>query len=104
MQYVKIELTQGNINNDHLYLSSIIEFFPANSVGGANIESQADTLLEVHSGIKEPVLTDIAGDKRIFRKRSWVKDFFKAHDLRAGDSVIIEHTGNNQYHVYPARA
>ncbi|MCV6609133.1 MAG: hypothetical protein OIF55_00010 [Amphritea sp.] len=104
MQYVKIELTQGNINNDHLYLSSVIEFFPENSVGGANIESQADTLLEVHSGINEPVLTDIAGDKKIFRKRSWVKEFFKVHGLKAGDSVIIEHTESNRYHVYPARA
>lgn len=103
MRYVKIELTQGNINNDHLYLSSVLEFFPASSVGGANIESQASALLEVHSGINEPVLTDIAGDKKIFRKRSWVKEFFKVHNLKVGDFVIIEHTESNRYHVYPAR-
>ncbi|UXD88754.1 hypothetical protein [Thalassolituus hydrocarboniclasticus] len=103
MKYVKIELTQGNINNDHLYLSSVIEFFPKSSIGGSNIESQAETLLEVHSGIEKPVLTDIAGDKKIFRKRSWVGEFFKVHELKAGDYVVIEHTDSNRYHVYPAR-
>lgn len=55
MKYVKIELTQGNINNDHLYLSSVIEFFPGTAIGGSNIDSQAATLLEVHSGIEEAV-------------------------------------------------
>lgn len=104
MKYVKIELTQGNINNDHLYLSSVIEFFPEAAIGGSNIDSQADTLLEVHSGIEEAVLTDIAGDKNIFRKRSWVKEFFRVHGLKAGDCVIIEHTDTNRYHIYPARA
>lgn len=104
MQYVKIELTQGNINNDHLYLSSVIEFFPESAIGGSNTEAQAGTLLEVHSGIEQPVLTDIAGDKKIFRKRSWVKEFFKVHELKAGDCVIIEQTDTNRYHVYPARA
>lgn len=104
MKYVKIELTQGNINNDHLYLSSVIEFFPINSIGGSNVESQAGTLLEVHSGIGLPVFTDIAGDKKIFRKRSWIGEFFRVHKLKAGDCVVIEHTDNHRYHVYPARA
>jgi len=27
MEFVEIELTQGNINNNHLYLSSVLEFF-----------------------------------------------------------------------------
>lgn len=104
MKYVKIEHAQGNINNDHLYLSSVIEFFPKSSIGGSSVESQAKNLLEVHSGIGPSVLTDIAGDKKIFRKRSWVGEFFRVHELKAGDCVVIEHTGNHRYHVYPARA
>ncbi|WGL16668.1 hypothetical protein PVT68_18190 [Microbulbifer bruguierae] len=104
MSFVVIELSQGNINNDHLYLSSVIEFFPPSSIGGKNVEFLADSLLEVHSGIGEPVITDIAGDKKIFRKRSWVRQFFKDHQLKPGDKVVIEHTGGNRYHVYPARA
>jgi len=104
MKYVRIELTQGNINNNHLYLSSVIEFFPSKSIGGTNADSLAPLLLEVHSGISEPISTDIAGDKKIFRKRSWVGEFFRVHELKAGDHVVIEHTGSNRYHVFPERS
>jgi len=79
----------------------VIEFFPPSSFGGSNIDAQASTLLEVHSGIGEPVFTDIAGDKKIFRKRAWVGEFYESHGLRAGDSVVIQHTGGHRYHVYP---
>ena len=103
MKYVAIELTQGNLNNSHLYLASVIDFFPPNSIGGPNSSKVAESLLEVHSGIEQPVLTDIAGDKKIFRKRSWVREFFEVHSMKAGEKVIIEHTGGNRYHVYPAR-
>ncbi|RUO38625.1 hypothetical protein CWE13_02985 [Aliidiomarina shirensis] len=103
MRYVTIELTQGNINNNHLYLSSAMKMFPTSSVGGANSDSMADVLLEVHSGIGDPIKTDIAGDKKIFRKRSWVGEFFRAHALKAGDKVVVQSTGENRYHVYPSR-
>ncbi|WP_027854162.1 hypothetical protein [Marinobacterium litorale] len=103
MDYVEIELTQGNINNNHLYLSSVIEFFPKDSIGGSNESSLAHRLLEVHSGIASPVRTDIAGDKKIFRRRSWVGEFFEVHGLVAGDWVVIEKTGADRYHVYPKR-
>ena len=104
MSYKVIELTQGNIDNDHFYLSSILDFFPDDAVGGANIKNEAEMKLEIHSGIGDPVFTDIAGDKKIFRKRAWVGEFYRAHNLKAGDKVIIEHTEGNRYHVYPARA
>jgi len=104
MEFVEIELTQGNINNDHLYLSSVIEFFPSDSIGGSNESSLAPRALEVHSGISSPVCTDIAGDKKIFRRRAWVGEFFEVHNLAVGDRVVIEKTGADRYHVYPKRA
>jgi hypothetical protein len=100
--YRLIELTQGNLDNNHLYLSSVIGFFPAESIGGPNA-SEIGTQVEIHCGIAEPVFTDIAGDKKIFRKRSWVGEFFKSHSLSAGSKVIIEKTGANRYHIYPVR-
>lgn len=103
MKYVVVELTQGNINNSHLYLSSVIDFFPEVAIGGPNDESEAEVKLEVHNGIEQAVLTDIAGDKKIFRKRGWVKEFFEAHKMKAGDKVIIEKTGHNRYHIFPVR-
>ncbi len=102
MLYRMIELTQGNLNNNHLYLSGVIDFFPEESIGGPN-GTELGTALEIHCGIAQPVLTDIAGDKKIFRKRSWVGEFFRAHSLSAGSKIIIEKTGINRYHVYPMR-
>ena len=104
MDYVEIELTQGNINNSHLYLSSVADFFPDSAFGGPNDSMVASLLLEIHNGVSEPVKTDIAEDKKIFRKRTWVREFFETHQLKAGDSVIIQKTGANRYHVYPKLA
>jgi len=87
MEFRIIELTQGNINNNHLYLSNIIDFFPNASIGGSNDNELGTQTLEIHCGIVEPVFTDIAGDKKIFRKRSWVGEFFKSHALSEGSKV-----------------
>ena len=103
MDFRVIELTQGNINNDHLYLSSVIDFFPSLAIGGSN-EHELGSLLEINYGINQPVFTDIAGDKKIFRKRSWVGEFFQSHALFAGSRVVIEKTGANRYHIYPVRS
>ncbi len=103
MRYGIIELTQGNINNNHLYLESIYDLFPAASIGGGSEAEAASRLLEVHSGIGIPTMTDIAGDKKIFRRRAWVGEFFSVHDLADGDCVVVEETGPNRYHVYPLR-
>jgi hypothetical protein len=99
-----VTLTQGNLNNDHLYLTEIMELFSADSIGRSSQAEQASMLLEVHSGIGAPVLTDIAGDKKIFRKRAWVGEFFRTHELAAGDRVVVEETGPSRYHVYPLRS
>ena len=80
-----------------------MELFPVASIGGSSEAELASQLLEVHSGIGEPVITDIAGDKKIFRKRAWVGEFFATHQLKAGDCVVVERTGPNRYHVYPKR-
>ena len=104
MKFVEIELTQGNIDNNHLYLSSVIDFFPSDSIGGSNSSDLASRVLEIYSGIAPPVRTDITSSKKIFRRRSWVGEFFKAHNLVAGDCVVIEKTGIDRYHVYPKRS
>lgn len=103
LHYGIIELTQGNLNNSHLYLTNIMELFPAASIGGSSDTERASQLLEINSGIGQPVITDIAGDKKIFRKRAWVGEFFATHQLKVGDSVVIERTGPHRYHVYPRR-
>lgn len=98
-----ITLTEGNINNSHLYLTDIMSLFPATAVGGPNESAHASKPLEIHPGFGDPVFTEIAGDKKIFRKRAWVAEFFRVHDLKAGDQVVIEKTGETRFHVYPKR-
>lgn len=103
LKYGVIKLTDGNIRNNHLYLTSVLDLFPASSIGGGNVDEQATTLLEIRWGGEQPVLTDIAGDKKIFRKRAWVKQFFSLHHLSSDDEVVIEQTGDKRYHIYPRR-
>lgn len=103
MTFVEIELTQGNLDYSHMYLSGVIDFFPEDAIGGTNNCDLAPRLLEVHCGTASPVRTDIADDKKIFRRRAWVKAFFLAHNLAAGDRVIIERMDSDRYHVYPKR-
>lgn len=98
-----IAITGGNLRNDHLYLTAVLDLFPRDAIGGPN----DDTLgvpVEIHCGIDAPVVTDIAGDKKIFRRRAWVKEFFQAHAIVEGDRVVVERTGPRRFHVYPARA
>ena len=104
MRYGIIEINQPNLDHHHLYLSSIYDLFPRNSIGGGSEADQAPQLLEVHSGIGGPIATDIAGDKKIFRRRAWVREFFEVHQLKAGDRVVVERTGPYRFHVYQLRA
>lgn len=98
-----IEITGGNVRNDHLYLTSVLDLFPKDAIGGPN-DDALGVAVEVHCGIAEPVLTDIAGDKKIFRRRAWVKEFFSAHAIAEGDRVVVERTAPRRFHIYPVRA
>jgi hypothetical protein len=103
MAFVKVKLTDGNIRNNHIYLRSVLDIFPPSTIGGPNKTELAPQNLTLHCGQAEPVVTDIAGDKKIFRRRGWQKSFFESHNLQEGDSVVIEKVGDYEYHVYPSR-
>jgi hypothetical protein len=103
MQSKVITLTQGNINNSHFYLRDVMELFPPSSIGGTNKGEKAKMQLEIDWGSLQPVITDIAGDKKIFRKRGWIRQFFETHKLTAGSKIVVEHVGLGKYRVYPKR-
>jgi hypothetical protein len=98
-----ITLTGGNLRNSHLYLSDIMDLFPGDAVGGPNEKTKSVRELEIHCGIGDPILTDIAGDKKIFRKRAWVAEFFEVHQLAEDDVVVVGKTGPSRYHIYSRR-
>ena len=65
-----IRLTQGNLNNNHVYLRGHLGFFSTDTIGAANARDGQGTLLTVRfAGLPEAVETDIAGGKHLFRRR-----------------------------------
>jgi len=98
-----VQLTEGNINNNHIYLSGVWDLFPERVIGGPSKAEPAAATLELNIGFGEPIVTDIAGDKKIFRQRRWVSGFFERNNLKAGDKVVIKKTADLQYHIYPER-
>lgn len=97
---IVIQLTQGNLSHDHVYLRAHLGFFPADAMGAPNARDGTGTLLTLHfEGLPGTVRTDIAADKRIFRCRRPWGNFFKRHDLQPGDRVAIERLSAYEYRV-----
>jgi hypothetical protein len=103
MNIAIIEINEPNLRNDHIYLSGVMGLFPESAIGGSSKAAMAPDQLELHVGFDEPVITDIARDKKMFRKRAWVREFFKRHNLKTGDKLVIERLGEFRYHIYPQR-
>lgn len=93
------EITQGNIDNNHIYLRNFFEKFPADAVGGSNRASAAQREIAVDWGGGAVVRTDLDGAKRFFRKRGWIREFFDRHGVRAGDLVTVEEVAPYSYRV-----
>ena len=93
------EITQGNIDNNHIYLRSFFEEFPADAIGGSNRASAAQREIAVDWGGAVVVMTDLDGQKKFFRKRGWIREFFERHGVRAGDMVTVEEVAPYSYRV-----
>lgn len=93
------EITQGNIDNDHIYLRGFFDKFPADAIGGSNRASAAQREIAVDWGGRTVVMTDLDGAKRFFRKRGWIREFFARYGARAGDSVMVEEIAPYSYRV-----
>lgn len=104
MAKIVISLTQGNLNNGHVYLRQHLGFFPTDAIGAANARDGRGAPLTVHfAGLHEAAETDIAGGKDIFRSRGPWRKFFAHHALRPGNTVIIERLTAHEYRVVPGR-
>lgn len=98
-----IPITQGNIDHNHIYLRSIFDRFPADAKGGSNKASVAKKAIIVDWGGPQPLQTDLDGDKKFFRARGWIGDFYRLNRAKAGDKVRIEETGPYRYRVSVVR-
>lgn len=93
------ELTQGNIDNNHIYLRPFFDRFPADVVGGSNKSDRAKRDVTVLWEGGDPVVTDLDGAKKLFRARGWTGAFFKLNRATAGDRVVVEEIAPYTYRV-----
>lgn len=95
----EVEITEGNITNNHIYLRSFFARFPADAIGGSNKATRAKRDLTIDWGGTEPVQTDLDGQKKFFRARGWIGAFYQLHRARAGDRVVVEEITPYRYRV-----
>lgn len=92
-------LTEGNIKNNHFYLTPFLGRFPASIFGGTNDGTLAPQQALIDWGDASPVETDIPSDKKMFRRRGWVRQFFANNDAEPGDVVCVHQTVPFRYTV-----
>lgn len=97
-------LTAGNIKNNHIYLREFFDAFPKEVVGGSNAATAARQTITVEWGGNNVAVTDLDGEKKFFRKRGWVREFFARTRAVAGDAVLVEKVGPYSYRVTVQRA
>lgn len=93
-----LTITQGNIDNSHIYLSEVMDMFPDDALGGPDESQSAPRTVRIAWG-SEVVDTDVVRDKQIFRRRGWVKQFFSANQICAGDRILLEQIDPYSYCV-----
>ena len=95
----EVEITDGNIANNHIYLRSFFDRFPADAIGGSNKATRAKRDLTIEWGGTDPVQTDLDGQKKFFRARGWIGAFYRLYCARAGDRVVVEEIAAYRYRV-----
>lgn len=98
---VEIKLTGGNIRNNHVYLTRVMDMFPNEYVGGSKKSECANALLTLDVGNGKTFKTDVAGDKKIFRTREALKAFYQNYDVNEGDFVVLNTTKPGYYTLRP---
>ena len=83
------ELTEANIKHSHIYLRSFIHKFPGDTIGGSNIMKIAAKKVSVDWGGSSLIETDLDGEKKFFRSRSWIRMFFEKCGAQSGDRVQV---------------
>jgi len=98
----------ANLRAYHLYLTGHTDFFPADCYGTPTAKGTVGKLLRLDvDGLAEPVMTDIPTEantgkpRRFFRKRAWVREFFRKHNIKPGDTISIERISTHRFRVSP---
>ena len=92
-----VDVTCGNLKNNTLYVTDVLEHFPAWAIGGAKrAEAAKPITLILHEG--PTVQTDIVAGRKLLRTRIWGA-WFRKHGVRPGDRVIFTPMDESTYFV-----
>jgi len=104
-----LRVTDGNIRQNHLYVSQHLDFFPPDILGPSSLSGKLNgrAIHILLDGVNETIKTDIPTDnatgkpRRMFRKRAWVRQFFEHHNIKGGDLLALQRTSKRKYRLYP---
>lgn len=82
-------ITGGSLRNKYIRLGECLTALPEDVIGGGNKNEVAPNQLTVHWGGPNPASTDIAGDKKIFRDRTIMRNFIETAGVREGDVIVV---------------
>lgn len=100
----QVTVNEANLRNNHIYLSDILSIFPKESIGGKSLETQGIQLKIIYQvdGKEKFFMTDIAGDKKIFRKRgkkSGTGMLFDDLNVKAGDTLCFKKISDFHFEI-----
>jgi len=95
----RITLQIGNIRNHYLRLSSILEMFPPDAIGGPN-KAEMGVPIEVKFEPGSTTQTDIDGSKLMFRNRGAVREFFESSAAEVGHVVVVQKLSARKFNIY----
>lgn len=99
-----VVINAANLKNNHIYLREILSIFPKDSIGGGNAYSKGMDLKisYIFRGQQKSFLTDIAGDKKIFRKRSKSSGtgmLLADLNIKVGDRLVFKMIDTHHFKV-----
>lgn len=94
----EIEITAGNLKNNHFYLRSFLDRFPKELIGGRDRPNAVLARLETDDA-HFATTTDICPTHRFFRDRSWIRSFFERSGAVAGDRVAVHEIEPFHYQI-----
>jgi DNA (cytosine-5)-methyltransferase 1 len=99
-------VNDADIREKHFCLAGHIDFFPADSFGPSSRKKGSGQLIHLDvDGLPEPVMTDIPTESKtgqplqFFRQNDWVREFFKKHNIKHGDTIVIERISSHRYSI-----
>ncbi len=92
-----VSITAGNLKNNTLYVTDVMDRIPPWAVGGASKTDAGEPItLMLHEG--PTVRTDIVGSRKLIRSRVWGA-WFRTHGVKPGDRVIFTPIDGTTYLV-----